>query len=126
MPPQNYRHQIIRLNGADPQAAKYQLQMFELGQQRQPRYRAQWSFQTYKGLLAFLKTYFPSSSLLQQETKQPIQFLLAHTFKNKTIWLSPFIPAAETSVFGRDRSSQSDRDLSLVSMPLALANASCD
>lgn len=70
----HYRHQIIRWNGAIPQTRRYQLQVFELGEYGQPMHRAQWSFETFRGLLNFLGKHFPDSALLSEAGTPSIEF----------------------------------------------------
>lgn len=77
MAPHHYRHQIIRWNGSAYQSPRYQLQVVALNQFGQPLHKAQWNFATFKGLLTFLKTYFPESDRLNSAATQPIQFRIA-------------------------------------------------
>lgn len=69
-----YRHQVVRWNGTSQQAAKYQLQVISLGHAGQPIHRANWNFETFRGLLNFLKKHFPDSDLLNQTVISAVQF----------------------------------------------------
>ena len=82
MAPQSYRHQIIRWNGDRQQLGKYQLQIIAIDHDGNPLHRAEWNFETFRGLLTFLKTYFPDSDYLEKINRLPIQFRLASTLSN--------------------------------------------
>jgi hypothetical protein len=72
--PTRYQHQIICLNGSNPQSGKYQLQISEINSNGRLLQRARWNFRTFKGLMVFLQRHFPESELLHQEISQCIQF----------------------------------------------------
>ncbi|XGV98635.1 MAG: hypothetical protein ACAF41_06785 [Leptolyngbya sp. BL-A-14] len=59
---QRYQHCILRLNGTSQINGKYRLQIAEVTSSGQPVSRAQWHFQTLKGLLSFIERHFPASS----------------------------------------------------------------
>lgn len=73
MPLSEYRHQIIRLNGSTLQTAKYQLEICRINANGSPLQRAQWNFQTFRGLISFLQRHFPDSEILQQASNFYIQ-----------------------------------------------------
>jgi len=73
MSPKHFQHQIVRLNGANQPLGKYQLKISSLDANGEPQ-RAQWNFQTFKGLLKFVQKHFPDSDLLEQASNLYIQF----------------------------------------------------
>lgn len=66
----NYRHQIIRWNGSCHQAAKYQLQVIELCESGKTTHRANWNFETFRGLMTFVEKHFPDCDVLNQAAIQ--------------------------------------------------------
>ncbi len=74
MPPKCFQYQIVALNASVHQRNRYQLQITELNQYGYPLQRAQWQFQTLRGLLAFLEKHFPNSTLQNPKEKLCIQF----------------------------------------------------
>jgi hypothetical protein len=74
MSSQQYRHQIIRLNGTTAAVSKYQLQISEVSQQGHLVQHARWHFQTFRGLSSFLERNFPNSYPLNREDDCFIQF----------------------------------------------------
>lgn len=80
MAPQDYRHQIIRWNGSYDQLSRYQLRIVAIDQDGQPLHRAEWNFETIRGLLSFLQRHFPDR--YAQPNELPIQFRLAPVLSN--------------------------------------------
>jgi len=72
-----YQHRIVRLNGAETPQAKYQLQVAAIAPGGKLLYRAQWQFQTLKGLRRFLQKHFPDSPVLQETAGVRMQFFVA-------------------------------------------------
>lgn len=55
----HYQHQIVRWNRSGDRRARYRLQIVEVATGSSPIHRAQWDFETFRGLLTFLSKYFP-------------------------------------------------------------------
>ena len=124
----NYQHRIVRLTGAKQQVGTYQLHISQVGQPGQSTHRAQWNFQTFKGLLTFLRKHFPDSELLHQDGCPDIQ---VHDVQDVPSRSLVTLPSPETRISIAPHCS-SQRDWPLISgskrssfMSTTLVKASC-
>jgi len=59
MKPHQYRHQIFRWKTANDPIARYRLHIEAIALSGESIHRAQWEFETFRGLLTFLNRHFP-------------------------------------------------------------------
>jgi hypothetical protein len=119
MSPPRYHHRIVCLNGLEQGIGKYQLQLSEISQHGRLLQRARWNFSTFKGLLTFLRKYFPDSELLSHEVSQCIQFQVVKSLADHHRW-------EETVAYAPGMPSQLHPDREPCSTLPGLARVSCD
>jgi hypothetical protein len=57
--PHQYHHQIVRWSCSGDRPIRYRFQIIDTATGSSPISRAQWDFETFRGLLDFLEKYFP-------------------------------------------------------------------